>query len=165
MTSGIGLKHEHTTTTTTHEATIPSATSSVRLCALRGSVLQLVFLEALPRFVLDQPERPVALVESGTGEVVDRVRQTPGAIGYADLGAADQAQGSVGTVSIDGFPPTLGLVRSGAYGFWAIERMYTRDPTSGLAASFIDHVASGIQTGDTFIRIQDVPDGVLASHE
>jgi phosphate transport system substrate-binding protein len=120
---------------------------------------------AFIRFVLDAPEKPVGLVESGTGEVIDRVRGTPGAIGYADLGAANRAQGDVVGVALDGSSPTVGLVQSGAYPFWAIERMYTRRAPDGLSVSFIDHVTRDVQTTDTFVRISDVPDAVLASHE
>jgi phosphate transport system substrate-binding protein len=120
---------------------------------------------AFTRFVLNAPERPVALVESGTGEVIDRVRGTQGAIGYVDLGAAYQAQAEVAAVALDGNSPTVGLVRSGAYPFWAIERMYTRRSPDGLSRSFIDHVTRDVQTTDTFMRINDVPDRVLASHD
>jgi phosphate transport system substrate-binding protein len=120
---------------------------------------------AFTRFVLDAPEKPVGLVESGTGEVIDRVRGTPGAIGYADLGAANRAHGDLVAVAIDGSSPTVGLVQSGAYPFWAIERMYTRRDPDGLSLSFIDHVTRDVQTTDTFVRIKDVPDAVLAAHE
>jgi hypothetical protein len=68
-------------------------------------------------------------------------------------------------VALDGSSPTVGLVQSGAYSFWAIERMYTRRDPDGLSLSFIDHVTRDVQTTGTFVRIQDVPDAVLATHE
>jgi phosphate transport system substrate-binding protein len=120
---------------------------------------------AFTRFVLTAPEKPVGLVESGTAEAIDRVGGTRGAIGYADLGAAYRAQGQVVTVALDGNSPTVGLVRSGAYPFWAIERMYTRRNPDSLSLSFIGHVQRDIQTGDTFVRTSDVQDQVLAAHE
>jgi phosphate transport system substrate-binding protein len=120
---------------------------------------------AFTRFVLDAPEKPVGLVESGTAEVIDRVGGTPGAIGYVDLGAAYGAQAQVVTVALDGDSPTVGLVHSGAYPFWAIERMYTRRNPDNLSVSFIGHVQRDIPTGDTFVRISDVQNQVLASHE
>jgi hypothetical protein len=43
--------------------------------------------------------------------------------------------------------------------------MYTRRAPDGLWASFIDHVTRDVQTTDTFVRISDVPEAVLASHE
>lgn len=78
---------------------------------------------------------------------------------------SDQAQPDVLAVAIDGYSPTFGLVQRGVYPFWAIERMYTRRNPDGLSLSFIDRVTADIQTSDRFIRVQDVPDDVLASHE
>jgi phosphate transport system substrate-binding protein len=118
-------------------------------------------------FVLDHPTTPASsqLVESGTSEVIDKVRATPGAIGYVDLGAANQAHNDLTLLAIDGYPPTLGLVKSGTYPFWAIERMYTKTNPDVLSVSFIQRVISDIQTSDTFVRVSDVPDAVLGSHE
>jgi phosphate transport system substrate-binding protein len=106
---------------------------------------------------------------SGTDEVISATGSTPGAIGYADLGAAERHATTVRTVEIDGEPATSGLVQSGVYQFWAIERMYTRASPDMLSTSFIsyvtDHVNRSVRNDDTFVRISDFQDGVLASHE
>jgi hypothetical protein len=59
----------------------------------------------------------------------------------------------------------VGLVRSGVYPFWAIERMYTQRDPDNLSRSFIEHVARDVQTTDTFIRIDNISRQVLSSHE
>jgi phosphate transport system substrate-binding protein len=119
---------------------------------------------AFTRFVLQGPGRPPDVVESGTDEVLTYVSHHAGAIGYVDRGAVAQARGSVVELAIDRVTPTGGQVRQGEYPFWAIERMYTRSHPDGLSTSYIDHVARDVQTNDTFQRIEDVPDRVVASH-
>jgi len=117
------------------------------------------------RFVLMGPEIPVARVETSTAEVTDTVGATDGAIGYVDLGSANGANSLVNAIAIDGNVPTLGLVTSNSYQFWAIERMYTKKNPSSLALSFIEFVTRTIKTSDTFIRLGDMHKGVLLTHE
>jgi len=120
---------------------------------------------AFTHFVLDQPEKSVSLVESSTQGVIDDVSSDPGAIGYVDLGSANQANNAVNAVEIDGYSPTVGLIERDNYRFWAIEHMYTKKDTGPLALSFINYVTHDIQTNGTFIRIEDMPKNVLAVHE
>src|SRR6266700_2977546 len=101
-----------------------------------------------------QPEKVVQTTVSSTQEVINGVSTTAGAIGYVDLGSADQASDSVTAININGNAPTPGLVESDKYPFWAIERMYTRqDSNNALALSFIGYVADNIRTNNTFINI------------
>ncbi len=116
-------------------------------------------------FVLTGQESPVALVVSGTQEVIDTVSKMDGAIGYVDLGSANEANATVTSISINGNAPTAGLVTSNNYQFWAIERMYTKKNPDALSHSFINYVIGDIPTSDTFIRLKDMHAGVLLTHE
>ena len=120
---------------------------------------------AFTRFVLTRPETPVSDVESRTSDVIKTVGNTDGAIGYVDLGSANTANAMVTAIAIDGNAPTAGLVASNVYPFWAIERMYTKANADVLSLSFISFVIHDIETSDTFIRLDDMHDGVLLTHE
>jgi phosphate transport system substrate-binding protein len=119
---------------------------------------------AFTRFVLDQPEKAVSRVESSTQGVIDDVSSDSGAIGYVDLGSANQASTAVNALEIDGNSPTVGLVERDSYRFWAIERMYTKQNADTLSLSFINYTTRDIQTNGTFIRIGDMPRSVLEAH-
>lgn len=102
---------------------------------------------------------------STTQQMIDNVSSTGGAIGYADLGSANQASNRVTAIAIDGNAPTPGLVENGTYPFWAIERMYTRQANgNSLISTFIDYVINNIPTNTTFIRKGDMQKDVLATH-
>ncbi|HEX4204274.1 MAG TPA: substrate-binding domain-containing protein [Ktedonobacteraceae bacterium] len=121
---------------------------------------------AFTRYVLQKPESAAQTTVSSTQEVIDGVSSNPGAIGYVDLGSADQAGNIVSAININGVAPTPGLVKSDRYAFWAIERMYTRQGSNNpLALSFITYTTNNIHTGDTFINITDMPLSVRAQHE
>ena len=120
---------------------------------------------AFTRFVLTKPEAPVSDVESRTTDVINTVGNTDGAIGYVDLGSASTANAKVIAIAIDGEIPTAGLVASNVYQFWAIERMYTKTNVDALSLSFINYVVHDIRTSDTFIRLDDMHDGAVLTHE
>ncbi len=127
-----------------------------------GSGTQLAFTH----FVLNSPARAAQTTVSSTQEVINGVGSMPGAIGYSDLGSGIAASGTVSTIDIDGNAPTPGFVENNQYKFWAIERMYTKQSINNpLIPSFITYVTNNIHTGDTFIRIADMPSVVLATHE
>ena len=103
---------------------------------------------------------------ASTQEVLGGVGATPGAIGYVDLGSADQANSTVTSIDINNAAPTSGLVENGSYPFWAIERMYTRQNASNpLALSFVAYTIDHIKTGNTFISIADMPLSVRERHK
>lgn len=103
---------------------------------------------------------------SSTPEVIDKVGCVPGAIGYTDLGSADNAIGTIVPISINDLAPSHGLVVSGKYPFWAIERMYTRqDASNALTDAFIAYVTSHTPSGDTFVNIEDMPQSVRIMHK
>jgi phosphate transport system substrate-binding protein len=123
------------------------------------------YIYVYSRFVLNQAETSIINPVSSTQEVIDGVGSSPGAIGYTDLGSANQANASVTSIDIDGSAPTPGLVENNHYQFWAVERMYTKGAASGLTKSFITYVINNIQTGETFIRIADMPASTIKTHE
>ena len=120
---------------------------------------------AFAHFVLTSSEAPVSLVETRTQEVISTVSTRDGAIGYVDLGSANQANAAVTSIAIDGNAPTAGLVASNSYPFWAIERMYTKKNPDAISHSFINYIINDIRTSDTFLRLKDMRPGVLLMHE
>lgn len=119
---------------------------------------------AFSRFVLNRPEKPVLFVESSTQGVIDKVSTDQSAIGYVDLGSANQASTSINALEIDDKSATIGLVKRDNYRFWAIERMYTKQNTDTLSLAFINYVTRDVQTDGTFIRIGDMPHNILEAH-
>jgi len=100
---------------------------------------------------------------SSTPEVISKVGSAMGAIGYVDLGSANQASDTVTAININGYAPTPGLVENGMYTFWAIERMYTRTDTNNpLVYAFITYVTDNVQTNTTFIKEGDMPPVVIS---
>ncbi|MBV9706216.1 MAG: substrate-binding domain-containing protein [Chloroflexi bacterium] len=99
-----------------------------------------------------------------TDQVAQAVAQTPGAIGYVDEATAGKMTSVISPVEINGQAPTYASIEHNVYPFWAIEHMYTRKNPDSLAASFIAYVKDHIQTGDTFIRIQDMHGNTLQAH-
>jgi phosphate transport system substrate-binding protein len=71
-------------------------------------------------------------------------------------------------LSINGIPPTLASINSGAYKFWNIEHFYTRGAATGLAQKFIyfmrtdDAISLLHQYG--FQSMTDVSAEVLRAH-
>ncbi|MBV9708794.1 MAG: hypothetical protein JO125_15460, partial [Chloroflexi bacterium] len=117
------------------------------------------------RYVLQRPGNAQVISLASTFEVISKVGSTMGAIGYADLGSANQASDTVTAININGNAPTAGLVGKGMYPFWAIERMYTRtDSNNPLVSAFITYVTDTIQTNTTFVRKGDMQPGVLSEH-
>ncbi len=103
-----------------------------------------------------------AVIVSSSSEVINTVADTPGAIGYADLGDVNPTQ--VTLLNINQYAPTSVYLDKGIYPFWAIEHMYTLANPDALATSFIHYVIQDIQTNETFIRLNTIEATVLAQH-
>jgi phosphate transport system substrate-binding protein len=101
----------------------------------------------------------------GNGIIQD-VINTPGAIGYVTLNAAQTAH--LSPISIDGVAPTAMSISSGAYKFWSIEHFYTRGAASGLTQKFTYFM----HTDDAifllhhygFQSMTDIPDTIIRNH-
>lgn len=94
----------------------------------------------------DAAEAPVIRCElDSTAQVLSAVRRTPGALGYAELSAASDAE-DVNLVALDGRRPSLTAVRDATYPFWEPEHAYTygAPPASSLTSKFLDYMS-----GDT----------------
>ncbi|MBV9688335.1 MAG: substrate-binding domain-containing protein [Ktedonobacteraceae bacterium] len=76
---------------------------------------------------------------SSTPEAVQEVASMPGAISYTTLDEASQSVG-VSVVSIDGYEPTVDLVKSNTYRFWNIEHMYTKGQPTAVEQAFLNYV-------------------------
>lgn len=117
-------------------------------------------------YVLREKESPLpatATIVDRSAQVVSIVANTPGAIGYADLG--DAASGSVTLLEINQNAPSPPLIGKGMYQFWAIEHMYTGQKPDGLSESFIHYVTQDLKTSDTFLSLNGVSADVLATHK
>lgn len=86
-----------------------------------------------------------------TGEVLDTVARTPGAIGYSEVGAAS-ARRDLLLLRIDGHQATLEGADHGAYPFWETEYAYTygEPPANSLAASFLRYLTN--EVGKDIVR-------------
>lgn len=79
-----------------------------------------------------------------TDELLTAVDTTPGAIGYADAGAAaSTARAHTLAVALNRVTPSLDALKSGRYPYWSIEYAYTRGrpPAGSPAAAFLDRLA------------------------
>ncbi len=119
------------------------------------------------RYVLSGTEAhsaPSYQEKDTTDQVAQAVAQTSGAIGYVDEETAGKMTSVISSVEINGQAPTYASIEHNDYSFWAIEHMYTRKNPDSLTASFITYVIDHIQTGDAFIKIQDMPASTLQAH-
>lgn len=94
----------------------------------------------------DRPvQAPTTRCERGsTADVIQLVAATPGAIGYADIPAVDQATASgqpLTTVKLDDAYPDVSYVPRG-YPFWTVEYLYTKGTPdqSSLLRKFIGYL-------------------------
>ena len=95
------------------------------------------------QYVIGGPETikgPSSLTSDSTGTVIQNIKSTDGAVGYAALGPAKSA--SLPLISIGGNAPTPELVKNNTYKFWNIEHMYTKGKPTDLAQALIDYMLS-----------------------
>jgi len=122
------------------------------------------------QYVLAGPETikgPSNLTTDSTGTVIQNIKSTDGAIGYAALGPAKKADLTL--VSVDGNAPTPELVKNNTYKFWNIEHMYTKGKPTDLAQALIDYMLSpqGKMEAATlsFIPLSDMSSDAIQAHQ
>jgi ABC-type phosphate transport system substrate-binding protein len=78
-----------------------------------------------------------------TAELLTRVNEIDGAIGYAELGSARKFP-EVAAVTIDNVVPDTSKVADGSYKFWEVEHAYTYQApeAKSLTAAFLDYLRS-----------------------
>jgi len=109
------------------------------------------------------PTGVVRCARNSTDDVLRAVADTPGALGYSELGAATDRD-NLALVRIDGRPATVPDADHGTYPFWETELGYTHgDPDAhSLAASFLRYLTT--QVGADIIRAHgDRPCAELAN--
>jgi ABC-type phosphate transport system substrate-binding protein len=109
------------------------------------------------------PPGIVRCARDSTDDVLRAVAATPGALGYAELGAASDRSGVV-PVRIGGHPATVADADHATYPFWETEYGYTygEPGASSLAASFLRYLTD--QVGADIVRSHgDRPCGDLAN--
>jgi ABC-type phosphate transport system substrate-binding protein len=92
----------------------------------------------------DDPVAKYHRCEVGTTEeLLTRVNEIEGAIGYAELGSARKFP-EISIATIDGVVPDTSEVAGGSYKFWEVEHAYTfKTPEPGsLTAAFLDYLRS-----------------------
>jgi len=94
------------------------------------------------------------------------VAQTPGAISYVPLVAAQGA--NVTILAIDGVSPTIQALRQGTYPFWSVEHLYTQGRGTSQFQSYLQFLMSE-QEALAFpsygvAPITMVPQEILATH-
>ncbi|GAA3888929.1 PstS family phosphate ABC transporter substrate-binding protein [Streptomyces sedi] len=100
------------------------------------------------------PGAPVTRCERrSTPEVLDAVTETPGAIGYAELGAALNRE-ELPRLRLSGHEASTETADHGAYPFWETELAYTYGEldADSLAASFLRYLTKDV--GRDLIRAQ-----------
>ncbi|PAZ13890.1 phosphate ABC transporter substrate-binding protein [Streptomyces sp. SA15] len=102
----------------------------------------------------DDPTLDVIRCElDSTEQVLTTVAELPGAIGYSELNAADDAKG-LHLLKLDGHTPSVDAIEHGTnpYPYREIEYAYTygRPPADSLASSFLTYLARG--NGQDVIR-------------
>lgn len=120
-------------------------------------------------YILGGPETvqsSSALTSDSTGTVIQDVKQTAGAIGYAAYGPAKA--GGVTILNIDGNSPTNSEVESNTYKFWNAEHMYTKGKPVPLAQALIDYMLSSdaatIAASQSFIPTSQMQPSALQAH-
>lgn len=91
------------------------------------------------------PSAPVVRCELGkTGQVLDAVSSTPGAIGYSEL-STSASRKNTHRLSLNGHTPSIDHIQSSDYPYREIEYAYTygRPPASSLASSFLAYATRG----------------------
>ncbi len=114
-------------------------------------------------------EKGTTTPSDSTDSVISEMENTPGAIGYVSLYAAQEHSSKLTILTINGHPYS-DYVNNG-YTFWNIEHMYTNrgDSSDKLAQEFIAYmgntdVVKQTITTDSFGDINDMPATVLESH-
>lgn len=70
------------------------------------------------------PRQPIVCEQGATGDLVDRVANLDGAIGYAGVPDVDQVSG-VKRIKLDGVTATFENIRDHNYPFWTVEYLYS----------------------------------------
>jgi ABC-type phosphate transport system substrate-binding protein len=92
----------------------------------------------------DDPMATYHRCEVGTTEeLLTRVNEIDGAIGYAELGGARKFP-EIAVATVDNVVPDSSKVAAGTYKFWEVEHAYTYgSPEPGtLTAAFLDYLRS-----------------------
>ncbi|WP_433829812.1 PstS family phosphate ABC transporter substrate-binding protein [Actinoplanes sp. CA-015351] len=97
------------------------------------------------------PAGVVRCARDSTEDVLGAVADTPGALGYSELGAAG-GRDDLTIVRISGHPATVTEADHGAYPFWETEYGYTygEPPAESLTASFLRYLTN--QVGADILR-------------
>ena len=97
------------------------------------------------------PRGVVRCARDSTGDVLQAIASTPGAIGYSEVGAATRRT-DLALVRIGGHQATLDQADHGAYPFWETEYGYSvGEPAAGsLAASYLRYLTN--QVGADILR-------------
>lgn len=110
---------------------------------------------------------PSHLVTDSTGQVIQEVSQTSGAIGYAATGQVPAGSAAM-LVSIDGNTANASNVESNTYKFWNIEHMYTKGQPSPLAKALIDYMDSdqghAEEAALQFVSLKTMQQSTITAH-
>lgn len=84
-----------------------------------------------------------AIENDNSGELVDTVKQTPGAIGYVALSymLGDAGKGAK-YVKVNGVEPSLENTYNGTYPVWTFEHIYTNGEPQPAEKAFLDYMMS-----------------------
>jgi phosphate transport system substrate-binding protein len=108
------------------------------------------------------PVSEAGLTEDATGQVVNIVKQTAGAVSYAALPGVKAAAGQITLLSVDGVAATDDNITAQKYPIWSFEHMYTNGAATGEVSRFLAYVQanSSLIHSQGYILKRDMPKGV-----
>jgi phosphate transport system substrate-binding protein len=110
--------------------------------------------------------RGVHLRANASDMVAQVVSQTPGAVSFVPLMAAQGAPVSV--LSIDGIAPSVDALTQGTYAFWSVEHLYTQGDGTAQTMAYVQFLNAAQEAGELkqygAIPVNMLQQSVLASH-
>jgi len=98
--------------------------------------------------------------------VAQTVAQTPGAIAYVPLVAAEES--NLPVIAIDGVFPSTQALLSGTYSFWSVEHLYTEGDGTSQAQAYMQFFSSpqeqNIMSQFGAVPVSTLSQNILASH-
>ncbi|WP_007508677.1 substrate-binding domain-containing protein [Pseudofrankia saprophytica] len=105
---------------------------------------------------------------SSEASLLDQISRTPGALGYAERGAA-ATYPKINEIALNGWTPDISTVERGDYPFWEVEYLYTygTPPGDSLLSAFLEYVstdtAKNLLRGEGFTPCVDRDKNLMAT--
>ncbi|KLU60775.1 phosphate-binding protein PstS 1 precursor [Peptococcaceae bacterium CEB3] len=113
----------------------------------------------ISKVVLDGKDfTPSAASQDSTGNLIESVAQTPGAIGYIDAAYLTK---KVKALKYNGVAYSAATVENGQYPIYAFEHMYTKGEPTGNVKAFLDYMMSPDFQNRNVVKAGFLPIGAM----